>query len=407
MLSLIDRWLLAAVSPDAFPLPAELDASVIVGRELARAASRNRVGPFLWTLCERPEVRARLDDGARAKVRASLADTLLLGLRLQKEIRSVGQILDEAGLRALIYKGADIDQRCYERSCPRLFGDLDLALRHTDVDGAIEALVRAGYRLVPEDGPPLAYFRRHHLHATFAHDERILPVEIHWALRSPYDDDDGSLPDPIPGLFERAEPDGTFGPGIVRPSPVDALALLVGHAEKHLSLCAFLPTRAARAKAVIEAGGLVWVLDLVRWLGRERSEGAEPLEEAELRRRLEELGGRDSLPVALRLVADLAPDSLPGWAAEEAARLPPARTPRIARFAHPAASAGRGRAFLLEPLPRLGFRPLLLLAALLPRAKVPGTSPRPFRRRLGRAVRWWKLALAHAWALLLWRLRGR
>ena len=308
-----ERLLLAAIS-DRFSLDGvALDG--IADTELAGLASRNRVAPFLWRLAGRSAVKSRLSEHARSQARAAMADTSLLGLKLAREIRRVGEILGAAGARAMLYKGPDIAERCYERSCPRLFGDLDLLFRDRDVDTAITALQAAGYAQDPVHGPPPSYYRRFHLHGTYHRPGTVLPVEAHWALESPYAD----RPNVLPALFAQAEEAEGFGPAFVRPSLLDGFILMALHAEKHLVLSAPLPTATARLKAVIEGGGLLWLLDLVRWLERF---GA-GVDGRAVDERSAELGAGSAMVIAMHMAQDLNPEALPEWAREHAQRMPP------------------------------------------------------------------------------------
>ena len=400
--------LLAAVAPRRFPLRPGSDLGGLLSPDLFALASKNRVGAFLWHLVVGSDVKPGLDSETRNKARTALADALLLGLKLDREVKAVGEVLGAAGVRAMIYKGPDIADRCYERACPRLFGDLDLIVEPGQVERAAKALEEAGYGPMPAHGPPLSYFRRFHLHATFSRPGRILPVELHWALDSPYSD----RIDVLPMIFDNAELADRFGSAFVRPSTIDCFALMAMHADKHLALQATLPTATGRLKSVIDAGGLIWLLDMAHWLERygPRFDGEAVLD------RMRRLGFEAELITSLRLTADLAGEALPDWAVEQAERCP-CRPLWIHRLLYPDLARGRDpspssnpsgrhrRSRWLDPLPILGFRPIRLLQALLPGPRIAGARVPKAHRAPIRVVRWLALAVANGFAVMAWKLR--
>lgn len=383
VLSTYDRLLLAAVSPEAFrpeSIAPLLEERTFSWRHASRVASSNRVASFVSALLGSDLLAPLVDDSIRADWRFN---RMLQVVGVEAAIKQMREIADQMGgatVTPLLYKGLDFQARYYSEACPRTFGDLDIIVRRNEVERAVGALVAAGYR-PPFDSPPLSYYRRFHLHAVYYHLDHPRPVELHWALDSPF----AGPSDPIRLLFEAAEQAVEFGSNLLRPSAVDALALMAMHFEKHLGLCATLGDSDARLKSVIDAGGLVWVLDVVQWMRRQEST---PAAEPTLRR-IRALGAERALVIALRLAHDVDPTALPRWARELALRLPHGR-PLLARLVYPDLSAGKGptrqgqriRSFLLKLLPGLVFQRLRVLEALLPRFRVPGVAPPPRRTRL-------------------------
>ena len=130
---------------------------------------------------------------------------------------------------------------------------------------------------------------------------------------------------------------------------------------------------------------------MIQWYAKD----AQHHSDADVLRRIRQLGAERALVIALRLASDLADDCLPKWAREMAGRLP-ARTPLLARIVYPDLSRGRPpsplgestRAFLFTVRPGLDFRVLRVLEAVLPTPRVPGivTEPRRFGQSLRRGL---------------------
>jgi len=404
MLTPNDRFLLAAAR-SAPPMDELLQWVRTPGfswqRTLEMAAS-NRVAGAAAELALSPPLAPLLD----AAVRESW-----IGLRdaarrrvenAGEELRRIVEVLTRRGVVPLLYKGLDFDALCYPPGFRRSFNDIDLIVRSEDVAAAADTLFALDYEQPPRT-PSLDYYRRFHLHAILLDRERRrLPFELHWALESPH----AGAPDVLPLIFARARPDPRFA-GALRPDPVDALALMAGHLEKHLGLSAWLPMREARLASVIEEDGLVWPLDVVLWM---RALGGSA-DGAQVRERMRELSAEGALTTAMRLALDLAPPELPSWATETGERLP-GRTPLVARLVYPDLRAGRAptarsrrmRAWGFRTLPELGFAPISALQALLPSPTVPGTTRGSPLARLVRMPRKLGLVFANAIAVLRWRI---
>lgn len=382
-----DRLLLSAISraeDQADRVDALLMAEDFSWKRAFYVAESNRSALFVdehLRTVARPE---RIGEEARQQwkeLRRDLETRTSTGI---EQVREVGEILHRVGVEPLLYKGPDFLTRFYVDNQRRTFSDIDVIVREHDVERTADALVDAGYRQ-PDGSASLDYYRRFHLHASYLRDGR-LPLELHWALDSPY----SGLPDVVPKLFEAAVPSEHLGPHVLCPAPLDALALMVIHLDKHVGLTASLPTPEARIKSVIESFGLVWVFDVVQWM---RCFGGRYGEEETLHR-MRELSAERELVIALRLAHDLDPDSLPAWAEEQSGRVPGGR-PWISRIMYPDLSKGiaptpagsRRRAFLQRNLPGLGFRPIRVIETLLPSVRVTGVERQKIGVRFGSAVR--------------------
>lgn len=408
VLSAYDRLLLAAVSPETFrpeSIAPLLEERTFSWQQASRVASINRVASFVSVLLGDDLLARLVDDSVRAGWRSN---RMLQAARVEqalKQTREIGDQLGRADVTPLLYKGLDFHARYYSPPCPRTFKDVDIIVHRNEVETAVGALLAAGYRPLA-DSLSLSYYYRFHLHAAYYHPNHARPVELHWALDSPF----AGLPDSIPLLFEGAERVEEFGPNLLRPSAVDALALMARHFDKHLGLCATLGDSETRLKSVIDAGGLVWVLDVLQWMrGQESIPAAAPT-----LRRIRELGAERALVVALRLAHDVDPTALPQWARELALRLPHGR-PLLTRLVYPDLSTGKAptregqriRSFLFKLLPGLVFQRVRVLEALLPRFRVPGVARPPTRTRVASLLRRVALIGANLLAVGFLRLQRR
>jgi len=370
-------------------------------RALDMAAS-NRVPGAAAELALSEPVAVLLDDALRARW-TELRDTARRRVEnAEDELRRIVDVLTRRGITPLLYKGLDFDALCYPTAFRRSFNDIDLIVRPQDAPAAADALFAEDYEQPPRT-PSLDYYRRFHLHAILLDRERRrLPFELHWALESPH----AGAPDVLPLIFAKASPDPRFA-GALRPDPVDALALMAGHLEKHLGLSAWLPTREARLASVVEEDGLVWLLDIVLWM---RALG-HSVEGAKVEARMHELAAEGAIATALRLAVDLAPSGIPEWATALGERLP-GRTPLVARLVYPDLRAGhpptpraqRMRAWGFRTLPEVGFAPISALQALLPSPTVPGTTRRSPLGRLSRMPAKLGLIVSNAVAVVRWRI---
>ncbi len=404
-----DRLALAAISDDPAvrrEARALLDEDGFDWPSAFRVAESNRVALFVARLLEEAPFEGAVPDDVREKWADRKTKLEARGERAIEQVRQVGDLLAAVSVRPLLYKGPDFQVRCYRDSGPRTFGDVDIIVRRDEIDATVRAITAAGY-FQPPGAPSLDYYRRFHLHAIYLHPNHPngLPLELHWALDSPY----SHLPDIVPLLHQTAETCEEFGPNVLRPSALDALALMVVHLDKHLGLAAALPGREQRLKSVIEAHGLVWVLDVVKWMRHFSDAYAGDV----VLPRMQALAAERALVIALRLVHDLDAEVLPDWARELAERLPHGR-PMITRIIFPDLSAGDGttaagkkrRSFLFGDLPGLGFRPVRLVELFVPSFRVPGVTEPAVRKTLGGTLKRVALGGANLLAIASWKIRG-
>jgi hypothetical protein len=403
VLSPNDRFLLAACAPtgtDATQTDWARDPGFSWERALDQAAS-NRIPDAAARLALSESLAPYVDDALRERWQAMQENARRRAESAAREVRVISEAMARRGVVPLLYKGLDFDALCYPPDVRRSFNDIDLIVRPELAEEAAAALFGCDYDL-PPGNPPLDYYRRFHLHAILLDRERrCLPVELHWALESPH----AAAPDVMPFVFEKARSDPDLG-GLLRPDPVDSLALMAIHLEKHLGLSASLPTREARLESVIEAHGLLWLLDVVLWM-RACTAAADG---QAVQARMRELAADGPLATSLRLALDLDASAMPAWAKDCGERLP-GHTPLITRLVYrdlyaggpPGERARRLRAWGFRTLPEVGFAPLNALQALLPSPTVPGTTPLTPSGRLRRLPHKLGLIAANAVAVVRWR----
>jgi hypothetical protein len=400
------RFLVAAAAPDAVSRDerARLATDLAPRWEgLLGLALRNRVASPAWTLLDSDPFVHRVPDEIAEKWRSANRAVALLNSVARKQLVELAGALAGAEITPLLYKGLDFAVRYYANPRFRAFRDLDIIVGTDEVLRADSALRAAGYRLL-QDRMPLEYSRRFHLHAEYAHPRWSLPVELHWDLDSPY----VAARADLESIRRRAARAPEFGSNVSRPCALDALALMAIHSKKHLALPAELPTREARLAAVIDLGGLIWLLDVVCWL---RKEAASHREERILRR-FRELGAHEALPVSLRLACDLDERALPDWARAAAERIP-ARTSLLCRLVYPELSSGRRgiqvsrwlRSLLLTPVSGLVLRPIRILEAIAPRPASGAAGGRAWRPWIAHLARIGRLGAANLAAIARWKLR--
>jgi hypothetical protein len=113
---------------------------------------------------------------------------LLQGCRRRAAAMELGRdrvlaILRAAALDPVTLKGAALATTVYREPAERNYGDIDLLLARDEIDPAMLALERQGYR-VPGAEAVEAGYREHHFHVRVQRPDGII-VELHWELSRP------------------------------------------------------------------------------------------------------------------------------------------------------------------------------------------------------------------------------
>ena len=174
---------------------------------------------------------AVIPDDVSATLEKSLTGNARRVFLLSNELLRLKRLLDDAGIPAIALKGPVVAHTCYSEPAQRMIGDLDLLIRQSDIDTAIQALERAGYR---DDGDAhlracRKAFRRWNNELAFHHSANRFSVDLHWDFSEA--GFAGKL-DPNK-LTRRAQPATVSGVALPALSPRDNLIFLCAHAAKH------------------------------------------------------------------------------------------------------------------------------------------------------------------------------
>lgn len=205
------RLAASALDWEAFLAGAERHGLVPLAHHNLAALAPGTVPPELLSA-----LRYGADDAART------------ALHLTGRLVQVMDALEEAGVRAIAFKGPTLDRRLYGERGLRAFGDLDLLVRPAETRVAVEALEALGYRV---DAASPA-----HRSTVLARDavvamarEGDAPVEIHRGLVHPVHA--GRLD--FEGMWERAGTAPLGGGRVLELHAYDLLFLLCLHGAKH------------------------------------------------------------------------------------------------------------------------------------------------------------------------------
>jgi hypothetical protein len=146
-----------------------------------------------------------------------------LALRAQQESRRVGDELQAAGIRALLLKGPDLQQRLYGTPSAYASADVDILVRRDGARAARDHLERRGWTFAPENG----FLWRVSRAASFDRDG--FTVDLHWGLHAAH------LPAwSLEPLARRLWQGAREGPsGMLEPDPESLLVFLAVHAVGH------------------------------------------------------------------------------------------------------------------------------------------------------------------------------
>lgn len=160
---------------------------------LCLAEDHGVIGHLSTALASVPglKIPATFLDSCRARYRLQLLTTLALTAELFRVI----DLLNDSEIRSLAVKGPVLSVRAYGDQAVRRFADLDLLVRHKDIERASKVLCSAGYESRVAPGairagkiPGEYRFRRPgtriiielHTERTFRHFPRPLPIESYF-----------------------------------------------------------------------------------------------------------------------------------------------------------------------------------------------------------------------------------
>lgn len=220
----------------------EIGRDPTVQRRVWDLAVRNYLHLCLaWRLASEPG--ASWSDQVRGDARAMLAAAAVLEELQRRELTAVITALVDAGIQAVLLKGAAWAYQVYPQPMLRSRDDTDLLISAADRDRAARVLLALGYEAANENRAELATAQRHFRRVDarqFAH-----PIDLHWRVTNPLVFADAL---PFARVWPRSVPIAPLG-GARALCPVDALLLGCLHRLAHHG----------------DDSDLIWVYD-IHWL---------------------------------------------------------------------------------------------------------------------------------------------
>ncbi len=175
--------------PDAAVSAAEnlISAGAVDWEDLYERAKIHCIRPQLANLIRKVS-SAEVPDGFREKIDDAYRQNLSLQLRNINEFIKVKQILDDAGIEAVPFKGFSLAHEMYGNIADREGGDVDLYINFRDLDRIMGLMNRGGY--MPETSSSPAFIRKMKRESAeynferYEGDEKVFHVEFHWKIGS-------------------------------------------------------------------------------------------------------------------------------------------------------------------------------------------------------------------------------
>lgn len=189
---------------------------------LAEAGPHGLLPLLAWTLGRQCPgvVPSPVLETLQARLRANTQRVLALSAELLRIVEA----FSKAGLDMLAFKGPVAAWTLYETPGLREMSDLDLLVRPSDVEAAIEVFRAIGYTPLRE-GAPLKLFRGGELGLTSTN--AAFSVDLHWKLLPPHYGIDSET------FFDRAVPVPVAGRPVNTFCPEDLALFTCIHGSKH------------------------------------------------------------------------------------------------------------------------------------------------------------------------------
>lgn len=144
-------------------------------------------------------------------------------MRLTVVLVKILGLFDDAGVRALGYKGPLLAQYAYGEFAARIYQDLDVFVSRSDLDRACSILQSGGFVHEPKPAALRAQEYHHVLH------RQGVRIELHWRPGPAY------VPPMLPAeeLLSRARPTTLLGRPCLTLDPSDLLLTLAAHGHAH------------------------------------------------------------------------------------------------------------------------------------------------------------------------------
>ena len=198
---------------------------------LARKAYAEGVGPLLYWRISKIENVSSLPDETRSFLRILYAGTHLQNQVLFKELEQLASDLHQAGIPAVVLKGACLALTVYPDLGLRPMGDVDVLVPTPKLDEAVGIAKSLGFvDAAPEASSGLHELLSHHVSLQKAGSQAVI-VEIHDRLAG---EDAFSFAVPVGWFWEQAEPLDNSSlmqfQSLLMLSPVAQILYAAGHA---------------------------------------------------------------------------------------------------------------------------------------------------------------------------------
>jgi hypothetical protein len=218
-----------AVSPEGLAQAVTLLAGQIDWPRVLSLTADNGVDPLVCANLMRlgfPDV----PEAVREELKHRYAQGALVNHLIARESVRLLRLLDDAGIRAIPLKGVSLAEWLYENIDLRPSWDIDVLIRPIDVEAAVEALTRDGYRTRHRTRLVARLQRRRGMHVALdRRDGRFeFPVEVHWNVRYGQRQS-GEIED----LWNEAHRTELLGARCWAMSPAWIVLFLATHAARH------------------------------------------------------------------------------------------------------------------------------------------------------------------------------
>lgn len=162
-------------------------------------------------------------------MRIEFRDNTLRNLSMLHEIKSVTQILAQAGIPAVPFKGVVLALQAYHHTALRVCRDIDLIVPHQYIHQAKDLLLKSGYQFHSEyvGADRSALYQQGSNAFPLVNSANGLILELHWRLMPEVSIDSDYF-------WEKAAPQEYSGAKVLQFSPEDLILLLLIHGSKHL-----------------------------------------------------------------------------------------------------------------------------------------------------------------------------
>jgi hypothetical protein len=188
---------------------------------IVRQAARRGLAPLLYQRLRTLSSRISIPDAALRALRTRYLRNATRNALVYRQLSALVRTLQEGSIQVALLKGAHLAAFVYGNVALRPMADVDVLVRRTDVQGAGEALLGAGYTPHPSN----AWWRKNgYYHVGYVPPAGGVNVELHWDIDRWPAGDHGQAE----GLWQRAE--------AIRLDGVDALSLSAEDLLLHVCL---------------------------------------------------------------------------------------------------------------------------------------------------------------------------